>query len=146
MPPAPSDVPARSGLSVGPPEPVSGRQEPAAFAVLAPDRDEEPPLPDDVGSAIVEEAAAPTAATEAGPGQVLHIRFSDAPNERIVAAFSELRELIKSRPGPTPVVLHIPAGAGRAHEMRLGVGIAYDAELLAEVRRRFGDLLELRLA
>jgi len=43
-------------------------------------------------------------------------------------------------------VLHIPAGAGRTHEMRLGVGIAYDAELLADVHRRFGELLQLRLA
>ena len=63
-----------------------------------------------------------------------------------MAAFGELRALIKSRPGATPVVLHIPAGPGRSREMRLGVGIAYDAELLAEVGRRFGSLLELRLA
>ena len=63
-----------------------------------------------------------------------------------MAAFSELRALIKSRPGATPVVLHIPAGPGRTQEMRLGVGIAYDAELLAEVGRSFGNLLQLRLA
>jgi hypothetical protein len=81
----------------------------------------------------------------AGPDQVLHIRFGSASNERIVAAFRELKAVIKSRPGSTPVVLHIPAGSGREQEMRLGVGIAYDAELLAEVDRRFGPLLELRL-
>jgi hypothetical protein len=30
--------------------------------------------------------------------------------------------------------------------MRLGVGIAYDVELLAEVTRRFDGLLQLQLA
>jgi hypothetical protein len=134
-----------SGMA-GPPVPISGPAEPSAFAALAPDRDEEPPLPDEISATIADAATAPTAALEAGPGQVLHVRFGSAPNERIVAAFSELRALIKSRPGPTPVVLHVPAGAGRTHEMRLAVGIAYDAELLADVRRRFGDLLQLRLA
>jgi hypothetical protein len=139
-PPEPISGPAE------PPEPISGLAEPPAFAALAPDRDEEPPLPDEISATIADAAAAPTTALEAGPGQILHVRFGSAPNERIVAAFSELRTLIKSRPGPTPVVLHVPAGAGRTHEMRLGVGIAYDAELLADVRRRFGDLLQLRLA
>ena len=144
------DLPAADGLDVrgrrGPPEPLSGPLEPPAFRGLALDRDEEPPLPDEVGSVIAAEATAASVATEAGPGQVLHVHFGSAPNERIVAAFAELRTLIKSRPGQTPVVLHIPAGAGRTQEMRLGVGIAYDAELLADVRRRFGDLLQLRLA
>lgn len=76
---------------------------------------------------------------------MLHIRFAAAPDERVVDAFGELKALIKSRPGSTPIVLHIPAGAGRAQEMRLGVGIAYDAELVAEVSRRFGSLLQLQL-
>jgi hypothetical protein len=127
-------------------EPPSGLAEPPAFLALAPDRDVEPPLPDEILATIADAATAATAALEAGPGQTLHIRFTNAPNERIVAAFGELRALIKSRPGTTPVVLHIPSGAGRTHEMRLGVGIAYDAELLADVRRHFGDLLQLRLA
>ena len=143
------DLPAANGLDVGlpgPPEPLSGPLEPSAFRGLAVDRDEEPPLPDEVGSVIAAEATAASVATEAGPGQVLHVHFGSAPNERIVAAFAELRTLIKSRPGQTPVVLHIPAGTGRTQEMRLGVGIAYDAELQADVRRRFGDLLQLRLA
>jgi hypothetical protein len=85
-------------------------------------------------------------ALEAGPDQVLHVRFGDAPSERIVDAFGELRGIIRSRPGPTPVVLHIPAGASRTHEMRLGVGIAYDAELVAEVHRSLGSLVKLQLA
>ena len=95
---------------------------------------------------MVEAAVAPTVALEALPGQVLHVRFADAPSERIVAAFGELRSIVKSRPGPTPVVLHIPVASGRTQEMRLGVGIAYDAELLAEVRRGLGGLARLELA
>ena len=84
--------------------------------------------------------------TTAGPGQILHIRFSSASDERLVVVFGELRELIKSRPGETPVVLHIPAGTARTQEMRLGVGIAYDGELVAECARRFGGLLLLTLS
>ena len=82
---------------------------------------------------------------EAGPEQALHIRFAPAPDERMLAVFEELKGLIRSRPGATPIVLHIPSGPGRAQEMRLGVGIAYDAELLAEVGRRFGGQLQLTL-
>jgi hypothetical protein len=81
----------------------------------------------------------------AGAQQVLHIRFAPASDERLVALFAELKTLIKSRPGETAVVLHIPAGPGRTQEMRLGVGIAYDMELAAEVGRRFGSLLQLSL-
>jgi hypothetical protein len=113
---------------------------------LSADGDDEPPLPDEAAAAIASAAAATTIPVEAGPDQTLHIRFADAPDERIVAAFTELRGLIKARPGATPVVLHIPAGPGRSREMRLGVGIAYDADLLAEVSRSFGSLLQLRLA
>ena len=110
------------------------------------DADDEPPLPDEASAVIASAAVASTVPVEAGADQTLHIRFADAPDERIVAAFTQLRALIKSRPGATPVVLHIPAGPGRSREMRLGVGIAYDAELLSEVGRSFGSLLELRLA
>jgi hypothetical protein len=127
-------------------EPITGPQEPVAFVGLDPDRDDEPPLPDELQAGVIEAAVAPTDAVEALPGQVLHVRFGDAPTERIVAAFGELRSIIKGRPGQTPVVLHIPVGTGRTQEMRLGVGIAYDAELLAEVRRGLGSLLRLQLS
>jgi hypothetical protein len=138
MPP-PLDLPTS-----GPVEPVSGPSQPPAVVELAPDSDE-PPLPDEARAAVASAARAATAPVEARPGQVLHIRFAPAPDERIVSVFAELKGVIKSRPGSTPIVLHIPAGAGRSQEMRLGVGIAYDAELLAEINRRFGDLLQLQL-
>ena len=55
---------------------------------------------------------------------------------------------MRDRPGRTKVVIHVPAaGGGQALPMELRRGVAYDAELLAEVRRRLGDgLVELRLA
>ena len=95
---------------------------------------------------VARAAVATTTPVEAGPDQVLHIRFHRAPDERIVAAFGDLKTLIKSRPGNTPVVLHIPAGSGKVQEMRLGARIAYDADLVAAVERRFGGLLELVLS
>jgi hypothetical protein len=128
-----------------PVEPISGPSVPPSLAGLSPDGLDEPPLPDEARAAVATAARATTAPVEAGPDQVLHIRFGVAPDDRIVSAFGELKAIIKSRPGTTPVVLHIPAGAGRSQEMRLGVGIAYDAELLAEVERRVGDLLRLQL-
>jgi hypothetical protein len=56
--------------------------------------------------------------------------------------------LLRDRPGGTKVVLHVPApSGGQALPMELRWGVAYDAELLAEVRRQLGDgLVELRLA
>jgi hypothetical protein len=59
-----------------------------------------------------------------------------------------VKVLLRDRPGGTRVVLHVPApGGGDALPMELRWGVAYDAELLAEVRRQLGDgLVELRLA
>jgi hypothetical protein len=57
------------------------------------------------------------------------------------------KAVMRDRPGSTRVVIHVPsAGGGDALPMELRRGVAYDAELLAEVRRRFGDgLVEMRL-
>ena len=41
---------------------------------------------------------------------------------------------------------HVPGSGGSALPMELRAGVAYDAELLAEVRRRLGDgLVDLQL-
>ena len=127
-------------------EPLAGPEEPAVFAALGAESSDAPPLPDEARAVVARAAVATTTQLEAGPDQVLHIRFGSASSERIVAAFGELKSLIKSRPGNTPVVLHIPAGGGREQEMRLGVRIAYDAELVAQVQRTFEGLLQLQLA
>ena len=128
-----------------PAEPVTGPEPPAAFDGLAADANEEPPLPEEAGAAITLAGQATTQPVEAGPGQDLHVRFVAGPNDRIVAAFAELRTIIKSRPGQTPVVLHIPAGGRQVQEMRLGVGIAYDTELLGQIERQLGALVSLEL-
>ena len=57
--------------------------------------------------------------------------------ERLKAVFAE-------RPGPTRVVLHLPASGGDSLPLELR-GVAYDAELLAEIGRRVDGLVELSL-
>jgi hypothetical protein len=128
-----------------PVEPLSGPTTSSAFDSLTPEGPDEPPLPDEASAAVAVAERARTVPVVAGPGQTLHVRFAPASDERLVAVFEELKGLIKSRPGETPLVLHIPAGAGRTQEMRLGARIAYDAELLAECARRFDGLLQLTL-
>jgi hypothetical protein len=57
-----------------------------------------------------------------------------------------VKSLLRERPGATRVVVHVPAPGGSALPMELR-GVAYDAELVAEVRRRAGDgVIELHLA
>jgi hypothetical protein len=60
----------------------------------------------------------------------------------------QFRALLRDRPGATRVVIHVPSpGGGGPRPMELRNGVAYDAELLAEVRRRLGDgLVDVRLA
>ena len=88
----------------------------------------------------------PTLPVDAGPGTTLHVRFAGSvPSERMVGAMEAFRAVMRDRPGTTRVVIHVPGPGGG--EMELRRGVAYDAELLAEVRRRLGDgLVELRLA
>jgi hypothetical protein len=64
-----------------------------------------------------------------------------------VLAMEAFHALLRERPGATRVVLHVPASSGGAAlPMELSRRVAYDAELLSEVRRRLGDgLVELRL-
>jgi hypothetical protein len=59
-----------------------------------------------------------------------------------------VKALLRDRPGGTRVVIHVPApGGGTPLPMELRRGVAYDAELLAEVRRRLGEgLVDLQLA
>ncbi|MFN8621808.1 MAG: DNA polymerase III subunit alpha [Chloroflexota bacterium] len=143
VPPAAVAV-AAPPLGVAPP-PVEEPPTPGSLAPLAPDGTDEPPLPDEARAAVARDAGAPTLPVEATPGQVLHVRFRPVAADQVVAGFQALRELIHERPGATGVVLHIPAGGGREQEMTLRVGVAYDAELVAEAGRRIGALADLRL-
>jgi hypothetical protein len=126
----------RSGDGV-PPDPLPGSSEPADLEAAAPDY-EAPPLPEEERERAVASAAEPTAPVEAGPTGRLHVRFGAgiAP-EVLQAAMATVRDLLRSRPGATRVTVHLPQGQGRpALPMELRAGVAYDADLVAEVSRR----------
>jgi len=148
---APLVSPTRSdgGLPrIVPGVPVPTYMEGPASASLAPEGDDEPAVPDEARTTIVAAATA-DAPLDAGPETVLHVRFAAAAApDRLVNAMESFKALLRDRPGATRVVIHVPApGGGAALPMELRRGVAYDAELLAEVRRRLGDgLVELRLA
>jgi hypothetical protein len=76
------------------------------------------------------------------------VRFTrGADAGRIVLAMEELRALFKARSGGTRVVFHIPGERGATLPMEVRGGVAYDSELLAEVRRRLGEgLVKLELS
>jgi hypothetical protein len=100
---------------------------------------EEPALPDEARDAAAAAAQAPSRPTEARPGAVLNVRFArEAGTDRVVSAMQAFKSLLRERPGGTRVVVHVPAPGGSALPMELR-GVAYDAELVAEVRRRVGD-------
>ena len=149
--------PLRAGAESGPPEgsafppiapaePIATYLTPGSFGSAAGDEDDEPALPDEARARAADEAAAPTPPLDAAPGQVLHVRFSGAP-ERLVGAMEAFKGVLTDRPGATPVVLHLPtAGGGGTLPMELRRGVAYDGELLSEVRRRLGEgVVDLRL-
>jgi hypothetical protein len=130
------------------PEPVAGSAEPADLEALAPDR-EESPLPEEARAAALGVASAPTAPREAGPDGRLHVRFAAGiPPDDLQAAMAEVRDVLRSRPGATRVTIHLPQGPGRPPlPMELRAGVAYDAELAAEVGRRLRPgIVELTLA
>jgi hypothetical protein len=133
------------GASGSPPDPIGDLFGPPSLAGLAPDGDDEPPWPEEARAVVAAGLAATTPQVSAGPGHVLHVRLGRAPQDQVAAAFGTLREVFAEHPGETHVTLHIPAGPGRVQEMVLRTGVAYDAELLADVQRRLGSLAELGL-
>jgi hypothetical protein len=126
---------------IAPAEPVSTYVEAPGDPALS-DRDMEPALPDEARSRAVADAAAATDPVDVAPeGGVLHVRFGGGPATELIAAMETFRQLARERPGDTRVVVHVPAQGGSALPMELRSGVAYDADLLAEVRRRLGDAL-----
>jgi DNA polymerase-3 subunit alpha len=121
---------------------------PGSVAVAPADDGDEPAVPDEARARIVADATSGGPVT-AGPDSVLHVRFETAAGtDRLIGAMEQFKALMLDRPGATRVVIHVPGpGGGAALPMELRRGVAYDAELLAEVRRRLGDgLVDLRLA
>jgi DNA polymerase III subunit alpha len=133
---------------IAPAEPIPTYREPQGFDGLDRDRDVEPALPDEARDRAAGDAAAATPPVDASPGAILHVRFAGgAATDRVVGAMEAFRGLLAEHPGATRVVLHVPAPSGGSSlPMELRRGVAYDAELLAEVRRRLGEgLVELSL-
>ena len=127
---------------------MSAHLDPPGGPQAVDEHDKSPAVPDEARARIVADATA-GAPTDAGPQTVLHVRFAGtAPTDRVVGAMESFKAVLRERPGETRVVIHLPAaGGGATLPMELRRGVAYDAELLAEVRRRFGDgLVELRLS
>jgi hypothetical protein len=137
--------------AIAPAEPIPTYHEPPGFSDTSgrgfAERDDEPALPDEARARAASESAAPTSQVESQPDQVLHVRFGGAAPDRLVLAMEAFHTLLRERPGATRVVLHVPApSGGAALPMELSRRVAYDAELLSEVRRRLGDgLVDLRL-
>jgi len=132
---------------IAPAEPVSTYPEMPGVET-GPEHDDEPAVPDEARARIVADATADDP-VDAGPQTVLHVRFAgNAAPDRVVGAMETFKAVLRDRPGATRVVIHVPAAAGGDPlPMELRRGVAYDAELLAEVRRRLGDgLIDLRLA
>ena len=143
--PAPTSVAA----PIAPAEPVPTYLEPAGVIPGGGDRDDEPPLPDEATQGLLGRTAAATVPVEAAPGRILHVHLSPtAGTERLVGAMEEVRSLLRERPGQTRVVVHLPQGSGQDDlPMELRNGVAYDADLLAELSRRLATgIADLRLA
>jgi hypothetical protein len=139
--------PAASALpGIAPAEPLATYPESPLDAQLG-DRDVEPALPDEARSRAVAEAGAATEPVEAAPaGSVLHVRFGGVPATQLVSAMEAFRQVAREHPGETPVVVHVPGQGGALLPMQLRDGVAYDAELIAEFRRRLGGgIIDLRL-
>ncbi len=136
---------------VAPAEPIPAYVEPPDLASASIGDDgpesEEPPLPDEQRRHAAAAAQSPSAPLDAPPGAVLNVRFArTAGPDRVVSAMQAFQALLRERPGETPVVVHVPAPGGSAQEMPLRIRVAYDTELLAEVRRRVGEgVIELQL-
>jgi hypothetical protein len=131
---------------IAPAEPIGAHAE-LPGGVRPPDDRDEPPVPDEARARIVADANADTP-VDAGPNTVLHVKFAAiVPSDRVVGAMETFKSVLRDRPGETRVVIHVPGpGGGAALPMELRHGVAYDAELLAEIRRRLGDgLVEIHL-
>jgi hypothetical protein len=142
------DTPPDAIPRIQPAEPVPTYLEPPGTVAVAGESDDEPSVPDEARARIVNDVAS-DAPVDAGPETVLHVRFEDgAGPDRLVRAMETVKVLLRDRPGGTRVVIHVPTpGGGEALPMELRWGVAYDAELLAEIRRHLGDgLVDLRLA
>ena len=146
---SPRRVEGRSRIcrQIAPAEPIGAHVE-LRGGLPPDDGHDEPAIPDEARARIVADATDETP-MDAGPNTVLHVKFASiAPSDRVIGAMETFKSVLRDRPGETRVIIHVPGpGGGVALPMELRRGVAYDAELLAEIRRRLGDgLVEIHLA
>jgi hypothetical protein len=140
------DPPAASLPAIRPADPISTYAQPPDDSAFRADDHDEPALPDEARAAAMGAASAPTRPVDAGPGNTLHVHFREGPSDRLFDAMRTFRSLLRERPGDTPVVVHVEIGGTNGLPMSLRP-VAYDAELVAEIRRRLGDgAVDLQLA
>ncbi len=131
---------------IAPAEPIPTYAEPGVAPAADVDDHEEPALPDEARAREVAKAAAATPPLDVGSGRVLHVRFAGASADRLLDAMRSFREVIRQRPGETRVLVHVDVAGSSGLPIELKP-VAYDAELLSEVRRRLGEgVVELSLA
>ena len=111
--------------------------------------DDEPAVPDEARARIIADASASTP-LDAGPDAILHVRFSAEAPPPIAwsVRWSPSKQscaIVRAARGSS---IHLPAPAGGpALPMELRRGVAYDAELFADIRRRVGaGIVDLSLA
>ena len=111
------------------------------------DHDLEPALPDEARSRVAAEAASRTPRrSRRSVGGVLHVHFARASARGGVRGDRGDHAIDPRAPRRHPGRRPRPARWRARAEMPLGRRVAYDAELLAEVRRRLGEgIVDLRL-
>ncbi len=150
-PPSPARPDPSALPPIAPAEPISTYAEPPDLETVATaaggPEPEEPALPDEARGVASAAAQAPSVPVEASATAILNVRFArEAGPDRVVAAMQAFKGVLRERPGGTKVVVHVPAPGGAALPMELKGGVAYDAELVAEVRRRIGEgVVDLQL-
>ena len=103
-------------------------------------------VPEEREGEFADPAAAPPAGEgsadpiEAPPGAALHIRFRPGQSvEETIRAMEVVKAELRSRPGSTKVVVHIPqAGGAQQLPMEIRSGIAWDPSFPAAIRGRVG--------
>src|SRR5205814_9747231 len=110
---------------IAPPEPVLTHEDSDPDAA-APERDLEPALPDEARDRAALAAASPTIPLDAsGSAQILHVRFTRGPSDRLVPAMEALRQVIRDRPGETQVIVYVHGPGGAILPMPLRTSVAY---------------------
>jgi DNA polymerase-3 subunit alpha len=128
-------VKPRGAETTAVPMPVpDARAVPVVATAAGEDRDEAPAPSDAVPLQVAPEGTSAAIAVEV---------TSRVPEEALYAAVESIREVLRNRPGPLPVILTLP---GIVSRIRLREHVAWDDQLSEVLRRSAGVALDIRLA